>query len=239
MRVGDEILKIRKANGMTQEEFSKLFNVTRQTVSNWENKKSYPDLQTLVDISDKFDISLDVLLKGDNEIVKNYSEQIKQSKILKNIIKFIGVTVILVLVLFITLVGVWRNAEKKELQYFQTGLQQQGFKFDENLGYYYLEDDNIIYNIANWTELNLFDFNIDGVVDAEIEGQDISMRIISKDWIAVKLSDSETIQVDKNGNIIKGSVADKDKILYENMKENINSMVKKGLEIYASVYKEK
>ncbi|EOU1491169.1 helix-turn-helix transcriptional regulator [Clostridium perfringens] len=239
MRVGDEILKIRKANGMTQEKFSKLFNVTRQTVSNWENKKSYPDLETLVDISDKFDISLDVLLKGDNEIVKNYSEQIKQSKFLKNIIKFIGVTVILVLVLFITLVGVWRNAEKKELQYFQTGLQQQGFKFDKKLGYYYLEDDNIIYNIANWTELNLFDFNIDGVVDAEIDGQDISMRILSKDWIFVKLSDSETIQVDKNGNIIKGTLADKDKILYDKMKENINLMVKKGLEIYASVYKEK
>ena len=150
MRVGEEILKIRKAKGMTQEEFSKLFNVTRQTVSNWENKKSYPDLETLVDISDKFDISLDVLLKGDNEIVKNYSEQIKQSKLLKNIIKFIGITVILVLVVFITLVVVWRNVEKKELQYFQTGLQQQGFKLDERLGYYYLEDDNIIYNIANY-----------------------------------------------------------------------------------------
>lgn len=239
MRVGDEILKIRKAKGMTQEEFSKLFNVTRQTVSNWENKKSYPDLQTLVDISDKFDISLDVLLKGDNDIVKNYSEQIKQSKILKNIIKCIGITVVLVIVLFITLVGVWRNAEKKELQHFQTGLQQQGFKFDEKLGCYYLEDDNIIYNLANWTELNLFDFNIDGVVDAEIKGQYISMRIVSKDWIVVKLSDGTTIEVDKNGNIIKGSVADKDKILYENMKENINSMVKKGLEIYDSVYTEK
>lgn len=239
MRVGDEILKIRKAKGMTQEEFSKLFNVTRQTVSNWENKKSYPDLQTLVDISDKFDISLDVLLKGDNEIVKNYSEQIKQSKILKNIIKCIGITFVLVIVLFITLVGAWRNAEKKELQHFQTGLQQQGFKFDEKLGHYYLEDDNIIYNLANWTELNLFDFNIDGVVDAEIEGQDISMRIVSKDWIVVKLSDGTTIEVDKNGNIIKGSIADKDKISYENMKENISSMVKKGLEIYASVYTEK
>ncbi len=238
MRVGDEIFKIRKEKGMTQEEFSKLFNVTRQTVSNWENKKSYPDLQTLVNISDKFDISLDVLLKGDNEIVKNYSERIKQSKILKNIIKCIGVIVILLLVLFITFIVIWRSTEKKELQYFQAGLQQEGFKFDEKLGYYYLEEDNIIYNLANWTELNLFDFNMDGVVDAEIKGQDISMRIVSKDWIAVKLGHSDTIEVDKDGNIIKGSVADKHKVLYEEMKENINSMVKKGLEIYASVYKE-
>ena len=36
---------------ITQEEFGRLFHVTRQTVSNWENEKSYPDLQMLVDMS--------------------------------------------------------------------------------------------------------------------------------------------------------------------------------------------
>lgn len=86
MKVGESILKIRKEKQMTQEEFAKLFNVTRQTVSNWENDKSYPDLQTLVNISNKFDVSLDVLLKGDSEIVKNFDEQIKQSEFKKNII---------------------------------------------------------------------------------------------------------------------------------------------------------
>ena len=89
MKVGESILKIRKENKMTQEEFSKLFNVTRQTVSNWENNKSYPDLQTLVDISDKFEISLDILLKGDCEIVKKFDELIKQSTLFKKTIKWI------------------------------------------------------------------------------------------------------------------------------------------------------
>ena len=50
---------------MTQEAFAKMYSVTRQTVSNWENEKSYPDLSTLVKISDEFNVSLDVLLKGD------------------------------------------------------------------------------------------------------------------------------------------------------------------------------
>ena len=43
--IGNQILNIRKENQLTQEEFGKLFHVTRQTVLNWENGKSYPELQ--------------------------------------------------------------------------------------------------------------------------------------------------------------------------------------------------
>ena len=70
MNIANQILNIRKEQNLTQEEFGRLFYVTRQTVSNWENGKSYPDLQTLVDISNRFEISLDVLLKEDAEMVK-------------------------------------------------------------------------------------------------------------------------------------------------------------------------
>ncbi len=69
MTIGKQILDIRKKQNITQEEFGKLFHVTRQTVSNWENEKSYPDLQTLVTISDLFKISLDTLLKGDHKMI--------------------------------------------------------------------------------------------------------------------------------------------------------------------------
>ena len=55
---------------MSQEEFGELFHVTRQTVSNWENEKNYPDLNTLVTMSDMFEISLDKLLKEDFQMVK-------------------------------------------------------------------------------------------------------------------------------------------------------------------------
>ena len=70
MNIGNQILNIRKEQQMTQEEFGKLFHVTRQTVSNWENEKSYPDLQILVEISNRFDVSLDTLLKEDAKMVK-------------------------------------------------------------------------------------------------------------------------------------------------------------------------
>lgn len=51
MELGKRIIEIRKQHGLTQEEFAERYHVTRQTISNWENGKSSPDLETLVSIS--------------------------------------------------------------------------------------------------------------------------------------------------------------------------------------------
>ena len=75
MNIGQQIYRIRKEVNLTQEEFGDLFHVTRQTVSNWENEKSYPDLELLVKMSDMFDISLDALLKGDSKMVKTIDQE--------------------------------------------------------------------------------------------------------------------------------------------------------------------
>lgn len=83
MNIGKEISNIRQERGMTQEEFGKIFHVTRQTVSNWENEKSYPDLQTLVEISDVFDISLDNLLKEDEKMIQTIDKERKFSTVMK------------------------------------------------------------------------------------------------------------------------------------------------------------
>ena len=75
MNIGNQILTIRKEKQLTQEEFGRLFHVTRQTVSNWENGKSYPELQILVSISDQFDISIDTLLKEDSKMVQSIDKE--------------------------------------------------------------------------------------------------------------------------------------------------------------------
>ncbi len=95
MNLGNKILKIRKDNKMSQEQFAEILNVTRQTVSNWENGNNYPDIETLIMISDKFNISLDILLKGDKEMIKDINEKIKNNKILK----------IIIIVLIIVIIG--------------------------------------------------------------------------------------------------------------------------------------
>ena len=75
MNIGNQILTIRKEKQLTQEVFGRLLHVTRQTVSNWENGKSYPELQILVSISDQFDISLDTLLKEDSKMVQSIDKE--------------------------------------------------------------------------------------------------------------------------------------------------------------------
>ena len=80
MEIGKNISKIRKENTLTQDDLAEKYFVTRQTISNWENGKSYPDLETLVKMSDDFKISLDVLLKEDNKMVKDISKKQKRYK---------------------------------------------------------------------------------------------------------------------------------------------------------------
>ena len=90
MNIGNQILNIRKEKQLTQEQFGALFHVTRQTVSNWENEKSYPDLQMLIDISNQFEISLDTLIKEDSKMVKTIDKERVLGKIKKekSIIEF-------------------------------------------------------------------------------------------------------------------------------------------------------
>ena len=49
---------------MTQEQVAGLLEVSRQTISNWENAKSYPDIVSVIKLSECYDVSLDYLLKG-------------------------------------------------------------------------------------------------------------------------------------------------------------------------------
>lgn len=79
MKVGKSIQEIRKDNGFSQEQFANMFHVTRQTVSNWENEKSYPDLETLIAIGDKFGISMDKLMKEDQQMVKDIDKERKKA----------------------------------------------------------------------------------------------------------------------------------------------------------------
>lgn len=111
MNLGKKIVKIRKNNEMSQEAFAEVLNVTRQTVSNWENSKNYPDIETLIRISDVFKISLDILLKGDKEMIKDIDNKIKNNKKLKNII------IALIIIIFLLIIG---NFVYNKYDYYKT-----------------------------------------------------------------------------------------------------------------------
>lgn len=74
MELGKQIQKYRKEQSLSQDELAEKVYVSRQTISNWENDKSYPDVNSLILLSEVFHTSIDNLIKGDVEVMK---EQVK------------------------------------------------------------------------------------------------------------------------------------------------------------------
>ena len=70
MKLNAQIKKYRMKKNLSQEELAEKVYVTRQTISSWENEKSYPDIHSLLLLSSLFDVSLDELIKGDIEEMK-------------------------------------------------------------------------------------------------------------------------------------------------------------------------
>ena len=65
MKIGVKLKEARLQAGLTQENVAEEIQVTRQTISNWETEKSFPDIVSVIKLSTLYNISLDKLLKGD------------------------------------------------------------------------------------------------------------------------------------------------------------------------------
>lgn len=80
MEVSTQIKKYRSDMKLSQEELAEKVYVSRQTISNWETGKNYPDIHSLLLLSLLFNVSLDQLIKGDVEVME---ERIKETEIKK------------------------------------------------------------------------------------------------------------------------------------------------------------
>ena len=100
MEVGAHIKKYRINMGISQEELAEKVYVSRQTVSNWETGKNYPDIHSVLLLSSVFNVSLDQLMKGDVKIMKN---EIKETEI-KKFNKIGGIYAVFLILTVITFV---------------------------------------------------------------------------------------------------------------------------------------
>lgn len=78
MDIGVKIKNARIKANLTQEQAAETLGVSRQTISNWENEKTYPDIVSVVKMSDLYDISLDRLLKEEKP-VSDYLDYLEES----------------------------------------------------------------------------------------------------------------------------------------------------------------
>ena len=89
MDIGEKLKTVRTNQNLTQEELADLLGVSRQTISNWENCKSYPDIIQIIKMSDIYQISLDELLKGDSKMVAHLEESTNIVKSRQRFIKYL------------------------------------------------------------------------------------------------------------------------------------------------------
>ena len=99
MEIGKKLKDARMKSGFTQENVAEKINVSRQTISNWENEKSYPDIINVIELSNLYSISLDDLLKGDREMMEHLEECTNVVRSTRKLIDAIILNVITVILL--------------------------------------------------------------------------------------------------------------------------------------------
>lgn len=110
MELGEKLKERRLSLGFTQTEVAEKLFVSHQTVSKWELGKSYPSLDTIVKISEWYEVSIDYLLKEDDKIVKYIDKKVKQQQLLT-----IALILLVVLYLFLIPVLVEKSISPKSL----------------------------------------------------------------------------------------------------------------------------
>ena len=83
MIFADKLIELRKRHGMSQEDLANQLNVTRQAISKWEGAQSVPDLQKVVQLSQLFGVSTDVLLK--DELTLGQAESVERNDVCKKV----------------------------------------------------------------------------------------------------------------------------------------------------------
>ena len=241
MKLGQTIISIRKERKITQEEFARIFHVTRQTVSNWENEKSYPDLETLIRISEEFQISLDAMLKEDVQMVKKINREIKFSQKFKRGFKTALGCAGILLILGAGVYGVmWQQAKTSLEQGFQEGIEKNQFQFDGKEGYYKKSvSKDSFYILPNQKMPGYFDFSLhfhNTVLDyyGTAEGQNIQIR-----WSEMGKEEeivSSVSYLDEEGNLEK-TLSEKEEESLCKKNGTIRKALKEGEKIFTEVYK--
>ena len=99
MEIGKKLKNARIEAGLTQEKAAEIIDVSRQTISNWENEKSYPDIISVIALSDLYSVSLDELLKGDQKMAEHLEESTNVVKSNKKLTGAILLNIILMILL--------------------------------------------------------------------------------------------------------------------------------------------
>lgn len=244
MTLGSNIQKIRKEARMSQEDFAEMFHVSRQTISNWENSKSYPDLETIIKMSDSFNISLDILLKEDLIMVKTFDNEVKSTRKYARTLAAIAVIFALLVGGFAIYSCVYFNTKSELEKNFEDQLKQNNF-YKNRDGYYSMNfSDGIVYGVPNQSMPGLFDFSLHyhmSNVYCDIDLGETTVEIVwedNNDFSASKISKADNKVVGSTSEFTESDFMDMKKLGNELgiSEKEISEIIEKGNELYKDFY---
>lgn len=254
MKIGETILKLREEKKMSQEEFAQYYHVMRQTISNWEKEKNYPDLQTLVKISDESGVSLDCMIKDNFAMVQEIDKKVRHLKRFK-----IGTAIVFAIVLFVlSYIGIQSSKQKYLIHTYEDKLEELGFEKEGNN--YCVTDDDFKYDVYMFDRPSIWKWNqemdyrekfITGTLvekDSDLEenlkvtirktSDFITLYILRENYMVDGTSPKiKEYSLDKNGQIkYKENMDKEDYKVYVQWQDEIENGVKKLNQMYAKLY---
>ena len=101
MEIEKRLKDARVKAGLTQEQVAQEVMVSRQTISNWENGKSLPDILSIMKLSDLYQISLDELLKGDTKMKEKIEKDVNVAKANKRLVLTTAIILFVVAIIYL------------------------------------------------------------------------------------------------------------------------------------------
>lgn len=214
MKFGERLKILRSESNETQESISKVLHVSRQTISNWENERSYPDIEMLIKLSDYYNVSLDQLLREDVIMQNKVIDDSKKKRRYRNII-YVGT----VLVLIFTVVNlIWLSGIWSQNKYLDTNWKIESVRhpeigqYSDSIGsqIYVKQEGNVYLSVPKESISSLFrhdylNFKRNTMIDgAYVSKEDIINTVyFDKDTFLVyiqleKFMESPLVEVDKD-----------------------------------------
>lgn len=109
MEIGKKLKEARQMCSMTQESVAEKLNVSRQTISNWETEKFYPDILYVLQLSDLYQVSLDELLKGDESMIQHLEESTNTVKSNRKILLAFLCNICLLFLFFVFIIPISKS----------------------------------------------------------------------------------------------------------------------------------
>ncbi|MGO3791814.1 MAG: helix-turn-helix domain-containing protein [Enterococcus gilvus] len=242
MSIGKNIAQHRKKNHWTQKQLAELMNVSDKTISSWENERIYPDISSLILLSDYLNLSLDELIKEDMNMVKMIDENLEEGRKWKKWRWLIIVTSILVsgfILLNISWV-IWSNHRQTELDNYSWSQEDLPEEFINLPGLYVKKEDLYVFLTSYETKHSIsylqFDNSIREVTIRNEKG--FSLWIKNKNKIIFYDGNGGSIELNSDLSPLKGTTKssamtkEEQQIFIEKYKKEITQYYEVGLTVF-------